>query len=90
MAGSDEDDDDTHFCIKCHTTMRGLDTYVAHRKAKCRPDREKKAHDFFSSLNLQSSSKSLWPASAASDQVEDQVIFHTLFMNEHIFLSSHS
>ncbi|XP_014282687.1 zinc finger protein 91 [Halyomorpha halys] len=73
MAGSEDEDDDTHFCIKCHATMRGLDTYVAHRRAKCRPDREKKAHDFFSSLNLQSSSKSLWPASAANDAVEDQV-----------------
>lgn len=28
-------DDDTHFCLKCHATILGLDNYVAHRKAGC-------------------------------------------------------
>lgn len=29
------DYDDTHFCLKCHVTILGLDNYVAHRKAGC-------------------------------------------------------
>lgn len=68
-----EDDDDTHFCLKCHGTISGLENYIAHRKSgcggqsKCRtpsplipPDEQDfalKADDFFSSLELQSSSK---------------------------------
>lgn len=72
-----EDDDDTHICLKCHTTITGLDNYVAHRKSGCRsqatvhsksrtpsplipPDEQDfalKADDFFSLLELQSSSK---------------------------------
>ncbi|KAJ8917678.1 hypothetical protein NQ315_005125 [Exocentrus adspersus] len=28
-------DDDTHFCLKCHSTILGLDNYVSHRKAGC-------------------------------------------------------
>ncbi|XP_030759119.1 uncharacterized protein LOC115884621 [Sitophilus oryzae] len=69
-------DDDTHFCLKCHTTILGLDNYVTHRKSGCHknihPDPSKsplpshllppdeiglKADDFFSSLELRSSSK---------------------------------
>lgn len=29
------DYDDTHFCLKCHATILGLDNYVTHRKAGC-------------------------------------------------------
>ncbi|KAJ8968053.1 hypothetical protein NQ314_002492 [Rhamnusium bicolor] len=69
-------DDDTHFCLKCHATILGLDNYVNHRKAGCSknlgeppksplpsqllpPDESfgLKADDFFSSLELRSSSK---------------------------------
>ncbi|XP_035736390.1 zinc finger protein 729-like [Vespa mandarinia] len=73
-----EDDDDTHFCIKCHLTIHGLENYVRHRQSGCRPPDEKaetarespstpttvsypeilNADAFFSSLELQSSSKS--------------------------------
>ncbi|GLV34304.1 uncharacterized protein CBL_00234 [Carabus blaptoides fortunei] len=73
-----DDDDDTHICLRCHTTIIGLDHYVSHRKAGgCRsqsndhtkprtlsplmppdePDFALKADDFFSLLELQSSSK---------------------------------
>lgn len=31
-----EDDDDTHFCIKCHLTVSGLENYVRHRQSGCR------------------------------------------------------
>lgn len=71
------DDDDTHICLKCRTTIHGLDNYVAHRKSRCgdqtpdhvkprtlsplipqdEPDLSLKADDFFSLLELQSSSK---------------------------------
>ncbi|XP_048510404.1 zinc finger protein 624 isoform X2 [Athalia rosae] len=30
-----EDEDDTHFCIKCHATISGLENYVRHRQAGC-------------------------------------------------------
>ncbi|KAJ8940514.1 hypothetical protein NQ318_009607 [Aromia moschata] len=69
-------DDDTHFCLKCHITIIGLENYVSHRKAGCSknlgespksplpsqllpPDESfgLKADDFFSSLELRSSSK---------------------------------
>ncbi|XP_029049931.2 zinc finger protein 808 [Osmia bicornis bicornis] len=73
-----EDDDDTHFCIKCHLTVHGLENYVRHRQSGCRPPDDKNvavrvspttpttvsypeilnADAFFSSLELQSSSKS--------------------------------
>ncbi|KAI4461782.1 zinc finger protein [Holotrichia oblita] len=73
-------DEDTHYCIKCHATIIGLDNYVSHRKSKCgqnldHPELPKsplpsqllppdesfslKADDFFSSLELQSSSKKI-------------------------------
>ncbi|KAK5644831.1 hypothetical protein RI129_006131 [Pyrocoelia pectoralis] len=28
-------EDDTHYCLKCHSTIIGLDNYVTHRKSKC-------------------------------------------------------
>ncbi|VEN60970.1 unnamed protein product [Callosobruchus maculatus] len=67
-----EYEDDAHFCLKCHTTIIGLDNYVDHRKTGCsrtpksplpsqllQPDDSfgPKADDFFSSLELRSSSK---------------------------------
>lgn len=71
MATSDEDDD-THFCLKCHATITGLDNYIAHRKSKCgRLDPQNvqsptesstpklKADDFFFSLHLKSSAKTV-------------------------------
>ncbi|XP_076240567.1 uncharacterized protein LOC143183060 [Calliopsis andreniformis] len=36
-----EDDDDTHFCIKCHLTIHGLENYVRHRQTGCRPPDDK-------------------------------------------------
>ncbi|XP_046604538.1 zinc finger protein Xfin-like isoform X1 [Neodiprion virginianus] len=30
-----EDEDDVHFCIKCHATINGLENYVQHRRAGC-------------------------------------------------------
>ncbi|KOX80435.1 hypothetical protein WN51_12918 [Melipona quadrifasciata] len=36
-----EDDDDTHFCIKCHLTIHGLENYVRHRQSGCRPPDDK-------------------------------------------------
>lgn len=76
-------DDDTHFCLKCHATILGLDNYVEHRKAGCNKNLDEplksplpsqflqqdeafsslKADDFFSSLELQSSSKKAPPPS---------------------------
>lgn len=69
-------EDDAHFCLKCHTTIIGLENYVNHRKIGCSktggdvpksplpsqllpPDDSfnLKADDFFSSLELRSSSK---------------------------------
>ncbi|KAK0171053.1 hypothetical protein PV328_008818 [Microctonus aethiopoides] len=38
-----EDDDDTHYCIKCHMTVNGLDNYVRHRQTGCRPSERKNA-----------------------------------------------
>lgn len=65
-------EDDTHYCLKCHKTILGLDNYVNHRKSKCGKNLENvelsksnvlqpalKADDFFSSLELQSSSKKI-------------------------------
>lgn len=31
-----EDDDDTHYCIKCHLTVNGLENYIRHRQTGCR------------------------------------------------------
>lgn len=68
-----EDDDDTHFCIKCNVTIQGLESYVRHRQTGCGDKEEHlppstsakvsypeilNADAFFSSLELQSSSKS--------------------------------
>lgn len=68
-----DDDDDTHFCIKCNSTVHGLENYVRHRQSGCRVKPEVhgqpstpttvsypeilNADAFFSSLELQSSSK---------------------------------
>lgn len=74
------EDDDTHYCNKCHATINGLDNYVSHRRIgncrgsdkvvktvvplyDCQPSTSvtypeiPNADDFFSSLELQSSSK---------------------------------
>ncbi|XP_029675420.1 zinc finger protein 845 [Formica exsecta] len=42
-----EDDDDTHFCIKCNLTVHGLDNYVRHRRSGCRPldDKNETVHE---------------------------------------------
>lgn len=40
-----EDDDDTHFCIKCNLTVHGLDNYVRHRRSGCRPPEDKTVHE---------------------------------------------
>lgn len=74
----DDYDDDTHYCLKCHSTIIGLDNYVTHKKSRCGKNHSQendvpktplqlisnqdeseplKADDFFSSLELQSSSK---------------------------------
>lgn len=70
----DDYEEDTHYCLKCHVTIIGLDNYVQHRKSNCQktiPTNLKtkldllgkeeqfslKADDFFSQLELQSSSK---------------------------------
>ncbi|XP_049798217.1 zinc finger protein 628 [Schistocerca nitens] len=62
----EEEDDDTHLCLKCRATITGLDNYVQHRKAGCPPrqGQELRADDFFSSLELQSSAKKAAAASA--------------------------
>ncbi|XP_008545476.1 zinc finger protein 99 isoform X1 [Microplitis demolitor] len=36
-----EDEDDTHYCIKCHVTITGLDNYVQHRQTGCRQSERK-------------------------------------------------
>ncbi|XP_025836127.1 zinc finger protein 845 isoform X2 [Agrilus planipennis] len=64
----DNYEDDAHYCLKCHSTIIGLDNYVNHRKLLCNKTTPQllsadegpitlKADDFFSSLELQSSSK---------------------------------
>ncbi|PSN51895.1 hypothetical protein C0J52_11603 [Blattella germanica] len=35
MEADQDIDDDTHICLKCRTTITGLDNYVKHRKAGC-------------------------------------------------------
>ncbi|KAG9428805.1 zinc finger protein [Apis mellifera carnica] len=89
-----EEDDDTHFCIKCHLTIHGLENYVRHRQSGCRPPDDKNvsvwvspatpaspttvsypeilnADAFFSSLELQSSSKTN-PRKAAPSLLVDE------------------
>lgn len=34
-----DDDQDTHICLKCQTTIIGLDNYVAHKKRGCLIDK---------------------------------------------------
>ncbi|XP_044599272.1 zinc finger protein 845-like isoform X2 [Cotesia glomerata] len=71
METSYDDEDDTHYCIKCHVTITGLENYIQHRQTNCRQLERKavtpdptvcypeilNADAFFSSLELQSSSK---------------------------------
>jgi hypothetical protein len=35
LSPRDDDDDDSHLCIKCNITIVGLDNYVKHRKQRC-------------------------------------------------------
>ncbi|XP_072943469.1 uncharacterized protein [Epargyreus clarus] len=35
LSPRDEDDDDSHLCIKCNATIVGIDNYVKHRKERC-------------------------------------------------------
>ncbi|XP_052750855.1 zinc finger protein 28-like [Galleria mellonella] len=35
LSPRDDDDDDSHLCIKCNATIIGLDNYVKHRKQRC-------------------------------------------------------
>lgn len=69
----DDDEDDSHLCIKCNATIVGLDDYVKHRKERCgknksdnkpelpidslEPSYSLGADVFFQSLELQSSVK---------------------------------
>lgn len=41
-----EDDDDTHFCNKCHATINGLENYVRHRQSGCRTGAEDKTEGY--------------------------------------------
>lgn len=64
----DEEDDDNHLCIKCGSTIVGLDNYIRHRKTGCgkqisknisetfqsSKERNQGADVFFQSLELQS------------------------------------
>ncbi|KAL3269731.1 hypothetical protein HHI36_008791 [Cryptolaemus montrouzieri] len=76
-------EDDTHICLKCRTTIIGLEHYVSHRKNNCNKQTDQKsslpsqllttdesfnlkADDFFSSLELQSSSKKLVQPSSST------------------------
>ncbi|XP_011309560.1 zinc finger protein 91 isoform X2 [Fopius arisanus] len=72
-----EDDEDTHYCIKCHVTVTGLDNYVRHRQSGCRPSEPKNevmypellnADTFFNSLELRSSVK----PKASSEALDDR------------------
>lgn len=35
LSPREDDDDDNHLCIKCNSTIIGLDNYVNHRKQRC-------------------------------------------------------
>ncbi|XP_075992880.1 uncharacterized protein LOC142987826 [Anticarsia gemmatalis] len=35
LSPREDDDDDSHLCIKCNSTIVGLDNYVKHRKQRC-------------------------------------------------------
>ena len=78
-----EDEDDSHYCIKCSTTIQGLENYVRHRQTGCGTKEVHlppstpatvsypeilNADAFFSSLELQSSSKSNPPRTASGDR----------------------
>ncbi|KAI8434662.1 hypothetical protein MSG28_003195 [Choristoneura fumiferana] len=69
----DDDEDDSHLCIKCNATIIGLENYVKHRKERCAKNKPVQKVDlpidtleptynlgadvFFQSLELQSSVK---------------------------------
>ncbi|KAJ2953048.1 hypothetical protein O0L34_g7439 [Tuta absoluta] len=73
LSPRDDDDDDSHLCIKCNSTIVGLENYIKHRKERCGKKTEAKtdiptidpleptyslgADVFFQSLELQSSVK---------------------------------
>ncbi|XP_047988502.1 zinc finger protein Xfin [Leguminivora glycinivorella] len=73
LSPRDDDDDDSHLCIRCNATIIGLDNYVKHRKERCskskpqpkveiaidplEPTYNLGADVFFQSLELQSSVK---------------------------------
>ncbi|XP_053625729.1 zinc finger protein 91-like [Plodia interpunctella] len=71
LSPREDDDDDTHLCIKCNATIVGLDEYVKHRKQRCGNITKNEASKteipidtlepssdvFFQSLELQSSVK---------------------------------
>ncbi|XP_049867436.1 zinc finger protein 43 [Pectinophora gossypiella] len=35
LSPREDDDDDSHLCIKCNSTIVGLDNYIKHRKERC-------------------------------------------------------
>lgn len=45
------EDDDTHYCLRCRSTIQGLDNYVQHRKEKCD---QAKVHDTGATSSLNS------------------------------------
>ncbi|CAH2072971.1 unnamed protein product, partial [Iphiclides podalirius] len=73
LSPRDDDDDDSHLCIKCNATIVGLDNYIKHRKQRCGKSKSDNKNElpidpleptyslgadvFFQSLELQSSVK---------------------------------
>jgi hypothetical protein len=50
-----EDEEDTHFCNKCHSTINGLENYVHHRQSECQTiknDKNKVYHSTVSTPNV--------------------------------------
>ncbi|QQP58191.1 Uncharacterized protein FKW44_003425 [Caligus rogercresseyi] len=54
----EDEEDDSHYCLKCRRTIHGLDSYVKHRREReCQARASSpliSANDFFLSLNLMS------------------------------------
>ena len=48
------EDDDQHFCIKCKTTISGIEAYISHRRKQCNKLLEKVCNPFetFSKLYI--------------------------------------
>ncbi|XP_040572432.1 uncharacterized protein [Lepeophtheirus salmonis] len=64
----DDEEDDSHYCLKCRRTIFGLDNYVKHRREGCRSSSPLiSANDFFLSLNL------------ISNQPEEDVLCSSLY-----------